>query len=155
MLFKCFFFFFHFGQILFSPVRFAAHGEKSFVLAFFKVYTDHLFGNLESGKSFEFWVLKSVRTLCLKMYKTGMPVEQPAKILKDIHLIKAPFLRFVLVLCDDPKWRLRMTIYFVRISDVLPLGIKGGHFWAPHAVVAIQSRTYILAVKSPSHVIIG
>ena len=123
MLFKCFFlFFFHFGQILFSPVRFTAHREKSFVLAFFKVYTDHLFDNIESGKSLEFWVPKSVRTLCLKMFKTRMPVEQPAKI-----LIKAPFLRFVLVLCYDPKLRLRMTICFVRISDGLSLGIKGLH----------------------------
>ena len=81
VLFKCFFF--RFVPILSSPVRFAVHREKSFVLTFFKVNTDYLFDNLESGKSLEFLVPKSVRTLCLKMFKTRMPVEQPAKILKD------------------------------------------------------------------------
>jgi len=42
---------FRFGQILFNLARlFAAHHEKSFVSAFFKVSIDHLFDNLESGK---------------------------------------------------------------------------------------------------------
>ena len=37
---------------------FAVHHEKSFVRALFKAPIDHLFDNLESGKSLEFWVLK-------------------------------------------------------------------------------------------------
>ena len=52
---------------------FAAHHEKSFV-PFFKVSIDHLFDDLElgkrnycfekrSGKSLEFWIQKSVRSL--------------------------------------------------------------------------------------------
>ena len=32
----------------------AAHKEKNFVSAFFKVSVDHLFDNLESGKSYCF-----------------------------------------------------------------------------------------------------
>ena len=68
-------FFFCFGHILFNLARmFAAHHEKSFVPAFFKVSIDQLFDNLESGKrnycfgkmswkSLEFWIKKSVRTL--------------------------------------------------------------------------------------------
>ena len=61
--------FFHVGQILFSLAHsFAAHHEKRFVLAFFKVSVDRdLFDNLESGKrsycfgkksgkSLEFWI---------------------------------------------------------------------------------------------------
>ena len=45
---KCFI---SFGQILFNLSRmFAAHHEKSFVAAFFKVSIDHLFDNLESEK---------------------------------------------------------------------------------------------------------
>ena len=50
---KCFIsFFFTFGQILFNLARmFAAQQEKRFVpCVFFKVSTDHLFDNLESGK---------------------------------------------------------------------------------------------------------
>ena len=43
--------FFCFGHILFNLARmFAAHHEKSFVPAFFKVSIDQLFHNLESGK---------------------------------------------------------------------------------------------------------
>ena len=45
--------FFCFDQILLNLARtstFAAHHEKSFVPAFFKVSVDHLFDNLESGK---------------------------------------------------------------------------------------------------------
>ena len=67
--------FFCFGHILFNLARmFAAHHEKSFVPAFFKVSIDQLFDNLESGKrnycfgkmswkSLEFWIKKSVPTL--------------------------------------------------------------------------------------------
>ena len=33
---------------------FAVHEEKSFVSAFFKVFIDHLFDSLESGKSYCF-----------------------------------------------------------------------------------------------------
>ena len=57
---KCFFttsayesHFFCFDQILLNLAHtstFAAHHEKSFVPAFFKVSVDHLFDNLESGK---------------------------------------------------------------------------------------------------------
>ena len=46
-------YFFCFDQILLNLARtstFAAHHEKSFVPAFFKVSIDHLFDNLESGK---------------------------------------------------------------------------------------------------------
>ena len=46
-------FFFCFDQILLNLAHtstFAAHHEKSFVPAFFKVSVDHLFDNLESGK---------------------------------------------------------------------------------------------------------
>ena len=35
---------------------FAVHHEKSFVCALFKAPIDHLFYNLESGKSVKFWV---------------------------------------------------------------------------------------------------
>ena len=54
---------------------FAARREKDFVPTFSKVSTDHLVDNLESekrnycfakkksGKSLEFWIQKSVRTL--------------------------------------------------------------------------------------------
>ena len=42
---------FRFGQILLNLDRmFAVHPEKSFVPAFFKVFIEHLFDNLESGK---------------------------------------------------------------------------------------------------------
>ena len=65
---------FRFGQILFNLARlFATHHENSFAPAF---SIDHLFGNLvsenrnfcfgiKSGKSLEFWVPKSVRTLVI------------------------------------------------------------------------------------------
>ena len=54
------------------------HHEKKFVPAFFKVSIDHLFDNLESekrnncfgkksAKSLEFWIQKSVRTLCSEL----------------------------------------------------------------------------------------
>ena len=53
---------------------FAAHHENSFFPFFFKVSIDHLFDDLElgkrnycfekrSGKSLEFWIQKSVRSL--------------------------------------------------------------------------------------------
>ena len=56
---------------------FAAHYEKSFVPAFStcKVSIDHLFYNRESGKkllsgkSLEFWIQRSVRTLWLLILK--------------------------------------------------------------------------------------
>ena len=63
---------FRFGQILFNLARlFATHHENSFAPA---LSIDHLFGNLvsenrnfcfgiKSGKSLEFWIPKSVRTL--------------------------------------------------------------------------------------------
>ena len=42
---------FRFGQILLNLDRlFAVHPEKTFVPAFFKVYIEHLFDNLESEK---------------------------------------------------------------------------------------------------------
>ena len=49
---KCFISeFFCFGHTLFNLARmFAAHHEKRFVPAFFKVSIDQLFDNLESGK---------------------------------------------------------------------------------------------------------
>ena len=53
---------------------FAAHYEKSFVPTFFKVSFDHLFRNRESGKkllsgkSLEFWIQRSVRTLWLLIF---------------------------------------------------------------------------------------
>ena len=62
--------FFRFGQIVFNLVRmFAAHHERSFVAAFFKISFDHLLDNLasektyytfgtKSGKSLEFWIQK-------------------------------------------------------------------------------------------------
>ena len=70
---------FCFGQILFNlDLMFAVHSEKNFIPAFFKkwkVCIDHLFDNLESGKinyclekkcgkSLEFWIQKSVPTMC-------------------------------------------------------------------------------------------
>ena len=58
------------GQILFSLARsFAAHHEKRFVLAFFKVSVDHdLFDNLESGKSrFLFWKKVSKKSWILDL----------------------------------------------------------------------------------------
>ena len=54
---------------------FAAHYEKSFVPTFSKVSIDHLFHNRESGKkllsgkSLEFWIQRSVRTLRLLILK--------------------------------------------------------------------------------------
>ena len=58
------YFCFSFGQILFNFARtFAVHHVKSFVPALFKVSFNHLFDNLESGKSLEVWIPKSVRTL--------------------------------------------------------------------------------------------
>ena len=54
-------FFFCFGQILFTLIHtFAGHHEKSFVLV--KVSIDHLFDNLESGKSLEFWIQNLIFT---------------------------------------------------------------------------------------------
>ena len=58
-----------------SNHMFAAHYEKSFDPAFFKVSIDHLFDNREpgkkllSGKSLEFWIQRSVRTLWLLIVK--------------------------------------------------------------------------------------
>ena len=57
---------------------FAVHHEKSLVLAFFKVSIDHLFVFLVSGKqsvliwkkfgkSREFWIQKSLRTLSVEV----------------------------------------------------------------------------------------
>ena len=57
-------------------------------LRFFKVSIDHLFGNLESrkrnycygkksGKSLEFWIQKSVRTLC-ELNPSSHPVPYPS-----------------------------------------------------------------------------
>ena len=41
----------HFGQVLLIlTCMFAGQHEKSFVPAFFKISTDHLFDKLESGK---------------------------------------------------------------------------------------------------------
>ena len=64
---------FRFGQILFNLARlFAAHHEKSFVSAFFKVsylitlgLEKEIIVLIKAGKSLEFWILKSVRTLLL------------------------------------------------------------------------------------------
>ena len=73
-VFFLFFSLFHFGQILFNLARlFATHHENSFAPAW---SIDHLFGNLvsekrtfcfgiKSGKSLEFWIPKSVRTLVI------------------------------------------------------------------------------------------
>ena len=64
-----------FRQISFNLDRaFAVHRKESFVPALLKVYIDNLFDNLESGKkiialekksgkSLEFWIQKSIRTL--------------------------------------------------------------------------------------------
>ena len=75
--------FFCFDQILLNLAHtstFAAHHEKSFVPAFFKVSVDHLFDNLESGKrnnklfgkksgqSLKFWIQKSVQILCAPLH---------------------------------------------------------------------------------------
>ena len=108
--------------------------KKALFVRFLRSITDHLFDNLESGKrnhcfgkksekSLEFWIPKSVRTLCLKMFKHEFPWNNPRRY-STIHLLKAPFLWYVFVLCHDPKGRLRMTFFFVRISDGLWLGIK-------------------------------
>ena len=71
---------FCFDQILLNLAHtstFAAHHDKSFVPAFFKVSVDHLFDNLESekrnnklfgkksGKILKFWIQKSVQILCV------------------------------------------------------------------------------------------
>ena len=37
------------------------HEKLRLVLIFFKVSVDQLFDNPESGKSLEFWILKSIR----------------------------------------------------------------------------------------------
>ena len=54
---KCFIsdYIFRFAQIVFALARtFAVHPEKSVVSTFFKVCIDHLFDNLESGKTLLF-----------------------------------------------------------------------------------------------------
>ena len=50
---------------------FAVHPEKSFVPAFFKVYIEHLFDNLESEKKkVLFWKKKSEKSLELLIQKS-------------------------------------------------------------------------------------
>ena len=45
----------------------AVHHEQSLVSALFKVSVGHLFYDLEYGKSLEFWIQKSVRTLTVSV----------------------------------------------------------------------------------------
>ena len=126
VLFKCFFFFFDSFQSYPRPYVLQCIVKKALFLRFLRsiLITYLITSSLE--KVLNFWSQNLYEPFVWKCSKHECPWNNPRRY-KKILLIKAPFLRFVLVLCYDPKLRLRMTICFVRISDGLPPGIKGLH----------------------------
>ena len=126
---KCFlsaFFFFVSFQSYPRPYVLQCIVKKALFLRFLRsiLITYLITSSLE--KVLNFWSQNLYEPFVWKCSKHECPWNNPRRY-KKILLIKAPFLRFVLVLCYDPKLRLRMTICFVRISDGLPPGIKGLH----------------------------